>query len=1162
LLLAALSLGSARADEPQAKPAPTPERARRLAERERHVRRLQALVAQGQTAEAIAEGEATLAIDREVFGADSRQVAGSLAGLAELYEGHRDWAEARRARRERLPVMTRIFGAEDWRVDDARRELANVDVLAGLSPDQRRSLAEAGASYQQAVRAYEQGRREQAVAAARRSLALREAVLGERHHDSVLSLVILAVALQARGDLRAARDLHERALALRAATLGERHPAYAYCLVNVADVLQAQGDLAAARSRLERARAIMKETLGERHPAYASCLNNLAALLNAQGDLAAARALDEHVLALRKELLGEHHPDYAQSLNNLAAVLKAQGDFAAARPLLEQALEVTKATSGERHPNYAEGLNNLAAVLGAQGDPAAARLLIERALALRKEVLGERHPDYARSLRALGVVLKEQGDLEAARPLFERAAAILKEALGERHPDYARCLNDLAGVLRSRRDLDGARRLYERTVALRKEALGERHPDYAASLNDLATVLADQGDRAAARSLLERALAVDTEALGERHPASIKDLGNLASMLNEQGDLAGARSSYERVLTLFKEALGERHPDYAKGLDNLAGVLLEQGDRAAARTAFEGALGVAQGALLREMPTLSRREQLARLRAVQDDLAKLLSLSADEPGRAEQDYARVLAWRGLVAEAEAIRREGPEAGDAGAIRAEVGAARQVLQRLYQARVPAGEVAEHARAIRRAVEDLEAAETRLARAVRWDPEPPPVRRVGAALPADAALVDVAQYRRFTPPGGAVKAWSVTPHYAAFVIRPGAEVARVELGPAAAIDNAVAAWRERVKNVGRDENTTGRAVRQLVWEPIEPHVKGAKVVLVAPDGALNFVPWGALPDGEGSYLVKRFAFATVGSGRQLIAMAKSRPEPAGGGLLAVGGVDYGADPGKGEVVASRAATVTNGAIIWPGLEGAKAEAEEVAGLFGERYPGATARRLAGSEATRGRLRKEMAGRRYLHLATHGYFAPPELKSALRPDDEKTTLRSWEGMGRAEASGWFPELLSGLVWAGANRPVKEDVQSVLEHDDGAIMTAEEVGGLDLKGCELAVLSACETGLGQTAGGEGVLGLQRAFGQAGCRTVIASLWKVDDRATRDLMASFYGHLWGDRMTPLEALRAAQLELLDDPATAHPAFWAAWSLGGDPGSLPQRTQREEGQEK
>ena len=96
--------------------------------------------------------------------------------------------------------------------------------------------------------------------------------------------------------------------------------------------------------------------------------------------------------------------------------------------------------------------------------------------------------------------------------------------------------------------------------------------------------------------------------------------------------------------------------------------------------------------------------------------------------------------------------------------------------------------------------------------------------------------------------------------------------------------------------------------------------------------------------------------------------------------------------------------------------------------------------------------------------------------------------------------------------------------------VLTAEEVGGLDLSGCELAVLSACETSLGREAGGEGVLGLQRAFHTAGARTVVASLWKVDDAATSVLMERFYTNLWVEKMPKLEALRQAQLAVLNDP--------------------------------
>ena len=101
-----------------------------------------------------------------------------------------------------------------------------------------------------------------------------------------------------------------------------------------------------------------------------------------------------------------------------------------------------------------------------------------------------------------------------------------------------------------------------------------------------------------------------------------------------------------------------------------------------------------------------------------------------------------------------------------------------------------------------------------------------------------------------------------------------------------------------------------------------------------------------------------------------------------------------------------------------------------------------------------------------------------------------------------GFHPGLLSGLALAGANRPPEPG------QDDG-ILTAPEVAELDLAGVELVALSACETGLGESAGGEGLLGLQRAFQEAGVGSVVASLWSVDDAATRALMERFYQNLW-----------------------------------------------------
>jgi CHAT domain-containing protein len=183
--------------------------------------------------------------------------------------------------------------------------------------------------------------------------------------------------------------------------------------------------------------------------------------------------------------------------------------------------------------------------------------------------------------------------------------------------------------------------------------------------------------------------------------------------------------------------------------------------------------------------------------------------------------------------------------------------------------------------------------------------------------------------------------------------------------------------------------------------------------------------------------------------------------------------------------------------------------------------------------------------------------------------------------------PFLNSGVVLAGAGRapdPALSDPSSAAPPSEDGILTAEEVQSLDLRGTDLVVLSACQTGLGRFSYGQGMLGLQRAFHAAGARAVVASLWKVNDAATSVLMEQFYTNLWVKKMPKLEALRQAQLAVLNDPglvtkrqtelaknqrgidekpdklstaspsssptnpraARSHPALWAAFVLSGD----------------
>jgi CHAT domain-containing protein/Tfp pilus assembly protein PilF len=1071
-----------------------------LTERDRLQKQTERLGAAGKLAEAIGSAKAMLAIERKVLPSGHDDIVSSLDRLAGLYVKREDFAEATAARQEALEILRKRFGGTHWKATDARLALDNAKLRAALTREQRQRLAESDRLNQEVVALYEGGKYGEAAKSARRALALQKGVLGELHPDYAASLNNLGLLLYSQGEYDAARPLYERALAIK------------------------------------------KQVLGECHPAYATSLNNLAELLCSQGDHIAARPLYERALAIRKELLGERHPAYATSLNNLAFLLSAQGDYAAARPLYEQALAIRKAARGERHPDYASSLNNLAALLDSQGDYAAARPLYEQALAIRKEVQGERHPDYAMSLNNLAYLLYSQRDYAAARPLYEQALAIRKEVLGERHPDFVMTLDNLACLFTSQGDYAAARPLYERVLLIRKEVLGERHYGYARSLNNLAFLRALQGEYAAARPL------------------------------------------YERSLAIHKEMLGERHPDYAQSLINLGLLVWAQKDVADGASLLNHALGIAEGNLELAALAQSERQQLAMAQHLRGQLDWYLSLSPLAGLSAQDAYRHVLASKGAVFERQrrfrARRRmHGPDPGsEAGRRFGEYAQTVRQLSALALATPDLKKVQEwktRLEDLSRRKDELEAELTRLdggfrAQHAAASREP---EQLQLTLPNETtALVDLLVYTASQPPSQGKGEFVNERRMVAFVVRPGRPVARIELGAVAPITNAIDAWRPVLisREAAPTINDAAAALRHLIWDPLEAHLAGITSVLVSPDGPIGQVPLGALPGKQpGRYLIEERSIAIVpvprmfasdmstGGPGQVAVPTQADSPPA---QLLAGDINYGDEPGAGaDRGASRSAAISTRAGFLPNFAHLDATRDEILAVrdsFERRFPNARADVLREGGATESAFRREAPGHRYIHLATHGYFAPPELRSALGPkDDSKASRPGIDSLVGSSVAGYHPGLLSGIALAGANiRPTP------LGQDDG-ILTALEVAELDLSGVELAVLSACETGLGEVAGGEGLLGLQRAFQVAGAHSVVASLWKIGDEPTRGLMTRFYENLWRKGQPPAQALREAQLSMLrgdlgrggltrktekSNADRLPPYYWAAFVLSTD----------------
>jgi CHAT domain-containing protein len=201
---------------------------------------------------------------------------------------------------------------------------------------------------------------------------------------------------------------------------------------------------------------------------------------------------------------------------------------------------------------------------------------------------------------------------------------------------------------------------------------------------------------------------------------------------------------------------------------------------------------------------------------------------------------------------------------------------------------------------------------------------------------------------------------------------------------------------------------------------------------------------------------------------------------------------------------------------------------------------AERFTGRSATEAALKQRVRGVRVLHLATHGFFLGGRCASALAQPAEAGKGDSFFKVGDAAN----PLLLAGFALAGAN------ARGAPQSGEDGVLTAEEVAALDLRGVEWAVLSGCDTGVGEIRAGEGVFGLRRAFQVAGARTVIMSLWHVDDDSTRRWMTSVYEQRFVRRLGTAEAVRQASLDQLRRRRRAgtstHPFYWAGFIAAGD----------------
>jgi len=1020
--------------------------------------------------------------------------------------------------------------------------------------------------------------------------ACRATVLYARSLDTreeLLEQYQQAEALAEKGQLADAIRLYEQVVARAPDVFGARTRDTANMVNNLAELYRRTAKYAKAVPLYQRSLEIYEALPDKDDLAVAVSLDNLALAYYEMGDLAKAEPLNRRGLRIREENLGKDDLLVATSLFGLALLCHETARYSEAEPLFQRCLEIRQAKLGKDDLEVAVTLNGLAVVYRELGRYARAEPYARRSLRIYEAALGKDHPHVASCLSNLACLYRDMGQYAKAEPLFLRSLQIRETKQGKDHPDVATCLNNMASLYLDENQYAKAEPLYERSLRIWEAKQGKDHPDVATSLSNLALLSMKSGDYAKAEPLLQRSLKIVEAKLGPEHPRTAALLHNLGALYRGLGQYARAKQFCQLALKIQESKLGPDHPDVAASLNVLAQLEGAQDHFRSAMPFADRMRRLDRRHAARTLPILAENEQLAFLKTTDRRhlrVALSLALEGKTPEAAALSAAWVLNGKAIahqaLAERALLARDAKNA-KAAPIIAELTSVRRQLTTRALARYDAEKQPERLKEITR----LSARERELSgqlgeavrRPVRGDPwiELAEVRR---AIPPDAILIEIARFDVFDFKAKVSAKETKGTHYAVWLIPPAdrGEIKLVDLGDAEPIDKAVQTVREGFRAAQGTANQKSvilekgeadaemdirpalAALSKKIVEPLGEMLAGRSQWILSPDSALWLVPWAALPLADGSYAIEKHQICYLISGRDLVTTPPHPPLQRDPPLM-VADPDFDLNP-------------TEAAALAADLLGKALAVDEAATPASDRPDGSPSTGLlgrvgrleaTGREATdiKPNLTKYAGEKPWLYrrknaleavvkafqsprvivLSTHGFF----LESQEYKRDANTDLNGTK-RPLLTKDGKLPEnplLRCGLLLAGCNQ-----AGQVKLHQEDGVLTGLEIVGLELRGTELVVLSACETGLGQVRDGEGVAGLRQTFHLAGAQTVVASLWQVSDRDTALLMADFFDALAKGKNKET-GLREAQLARLKSHrnrfGAGHPYFWAAFTLTG-----------------
>ena len=910
-----------------------------------------------------------------------------------------------------------------------------------------------------------------------------------------------------------------------------------------------------AETLFNRALEIRKNILGTTHPEYGEVLSNLAVLYERKGDFNSSEKLFIQSLQITEQMVGNQHPDYAHDLNNLAALYDSMGNYSESIRLYLKSIDIHKTQLQVSFKIYATTVNNLAVAYSKIGDYRKEERLLHESLMLHKDHFGPQHPDYALALSNSAKLHIDLGNYEVAKNELEIAKNIYLKALGGNHPDYAMTLALLAILYYSSWNFVEAEKLNIEALNLLESGIGIDTNEYSTVLNNIALVYLALSDYERAKIKITESIEISRRLLGKDHPDLNKPLLNLALILTKLGDFKEAEEIFTSTAQRIKQIFGETHTDYLAALIQFCELKIACQEYSEASSIILSALEIKQKQARNTFAVLSQFEKYTFVKkddGVYDIAIALQNL--DPHNSSIRLYENILFRKGLVLNSTMNVKHFFSASnhdDLKNLYEEWQNRLIALNRFQNMTIQQREIVKSD--IQRLEEEAEELDKRINQIsselsgflilpdYNWC-------TIRDTLKQDEIILDFVKYQNFSEVSVKKYRYGVfitrqeydTPYFLDLI---DGELFESELlsryfDNLLTIENKYFEGKFSGLISDRKKSPDYSGIYEGFIAPLLSRLENIKKLYLILDGEMHRINFNTIQNPDtGRYLIEDFEITQILSPHALTLVKSLKPHKRTAVLFGYPNFDSSLEmvtdiniPGKFD--SSETLTLPNikenVAINYPPLPGTLEEVELLEELL--HINNWEVESFIQDDANETNLKK-VKSPTLLLVATHGYF---DLKGETDIKLNDTVIY--------ETKKAFndPMLKSGLLLAGANNFLSAKDQARMFFAENGIFTAHEATMLDLFETDIVILSACDSGTGEIKRGEGVFGLQRGFFSAGAKSVLMSLWKVDDNSTKELMGRFVKK-YAKGIGKQTALRETQLELMKQ--NPHPHYWGSFVL-------------------